>query len=690
MVSADQVDRQGARLPESSCLPVSAVVIDTGLRAALEEVAMFRVQNADFIADKLASELLPNQEFREVLKNALEAVERRMRADGVEDGGRIEFDVDWSLHRKTGRWYTSCADNGDGMSRSELELYTTTLAVQGAGRSQSIYGNQGMGLKISGPTRHKQGVLIRSLKNSERTSVQIGWDGAEYGLIPLQNDELVVNAAANTFPLFVNEQSSGTVVTFLGNSEDDNTFVPPGRPNGWLLKYLNQRFFRPAEGGISIVVRVPTGDPDDWPHTPEEAAKRMRGEGRSFNLTAVTGTGPLWDNGSDRLGDGWRGVVPLVGNPAAGVPPAEVHWWTLPTGRGIDLSSRTHSGGSLAVLFQDELYEWRTSNQANPYFARLGVLFGKTRVAFVLEPKGPTITSDFARSHVLVGGVPALESEAWLDWAEQFRAVMPERIKDVMLEEQARLQAEDPDQEKRIRDRLRDVLHMLRPRRFRRRPQGSVRAAEEVTGADDGAGPVVEFPQVQTETRTPRGRSPRGARARGIGAVLAELDDMNGQPATETAVTANLTAKWVSEVEADDFTIVNGNGSGLRDRAAALAGEDGRTAQILLLNRDFRGYQAILAAVNEWANPEGDDDKVKKIEAITREWVTQKMIEAVQGLRQLENGKTWITKTYDDALSPVALTVAFMADRYHTLGEVKRGVGPLRQGRRAPTASEAP
>jgi hypothetical protein len=209
-----------------------------------------------------------------------------------------------------------------------------------------------------------------------------------------------------------------------------------------------------------------------------------------------------------------------------------------------------------------------------------------------------------------------------------------------------------------------------------------------VTGADDGAGPVVEFPQVQTETRGPRTRSSRGERARGIGAVLAELDDLNGQPAAETTVTANLTTKWVSEQEADDFTIVNGNSSGLRDRAAALAGEDGRTAHILLLNRDFRGYQAILATVNEWANPEGDDDKVKKIESVTREWVTQKMIEAVQGIRQLENGRTWITKTYDDALSPVALSVAFMADRYHTLAEVKRAAGALRQGRRAAAAGE--
>ena len=129
---------------------------------------MFKVENADFIADKLAAELLPNQEFREVLKNALEAVQRRMAADANTNGGRIEFDVDWSLHTETGNWYVACADNGDGMTQSELEKYTTTLAVQGAGRSQSLRGNQGMGLKIAGPTRHKKGLLIRSSKRGER------------------------------------------------------------------------------------------------------------------------------------------------------------------------------------------------------------------------------------------------------------------------------------------------------------------------------------------------------------------------------------------------------------------------------------------------------------------------------------------------------------------------------------------
>jgi hypothetical protein len=81
-----------------------------------------------------------------------------------------------------------------------------------------------------------------------------------------------------------------------------------------------------------------------------------------------------------------------------------MHWWVLPAGPGTDVSTRTASGGSIAVLYQNELHDWRTTNHANPYFARLGVLFGKPRVAFVLEPLGTTITSDFARAHVLVGG----------------------------------------------------------------------------------------------------------------------------------------------------------------------------------------------------------------------------------------------------------------------------------------------
>lgn len=55
------------------------------------------------------------------------------------------------------------------------------------------------------------------------------------------------------------------------------------------------------------------------------------------------------------------------------------------------------------------------------------------------------------------------------------------------------------------------------------------------------------------------------------------------------------------------------------------------------------------------------------------------MVEGMTGLRQLENGSAWTATNFDDALSPVALTAAFMADRYHTLREVRRQGCPLRR-----------
>jgi len=637
---------------------------------------MFKVQNADFIADKLSEELLPDQEIREVEKNAQEAVERRVLTNAARSNGRIEFDVDWSLHEKTGRWYICCADNGDGMTRSELERYTTTLAVQGAGRSQSLRGNQGMGLKISGPTRHKKGVLIRSMKSGERTCVQIGWDGGEYGLIPVgPNDELVMPAPLAAFPPFVCEQGSGTVVTFLGNADDDNTFVPAGRSRGWLFKYLNTRFFRLSDGPIKVVVRVPTGDPENWPRSREEATDRMRGEGgKSFNLTIVYGTASVWDDAADFQGTGFRGVAQLPGDPTAGIPAADMHWWILPpAGSGKDVSSRTNNGGSFAMMYQNELHDWKTGNHANPFFARLGVLFGKSRVAFILEPKGSTVSSDFARAHVLVSGGRALDGDPWLAWSEQFRSAMPDRVRQTMAEEQARLEAEDPDRVRRIQERLKEVMQLLRPRRFRGASRGRVRAAgPSVLGPGKQPGDVTELPSGTQP------HSSRRQRSRGIGAVLSELDEQSGSPAVEVESLQVLEPMWITEEQSEQFSIVKGNSNGLRDRAAALAGTDGRSANILLLNREFRGYQAMIAAMNDWANSEGDNDKLAKIEAITQEWIEQKMIEAVQGLRQLENGKTWITEHYDEAMSPVALTAAFMADRYHTLREVKRAVGAFR------------
>jgi hypothetical protein len=644
---------------------------------------MFKVENADFIADKLAAELLPDQEYREAFKNAEEAVERRQDAQRTQgedpSPGRIEFDIDWSLLASEGRWFLSCADNGDGMTRAELERYVTTLAVTGANQNQSLTGNQGMGLKISGPTRHKNGVLVRSYKDGERSMVNIGWNGREYGLLPLgPNGEVIVEVSEDHFPDFVIEQGSGTIVTFLGSDATANTVVPENRPKNWLFKYLYQRFFRLEGDHVALMVRQPARDVSEWPRTRSAADA-----GKGFNLARVYGTARIWDDASDRDGPDKRGSVELPGNLNAGVPSARMHWWVLPPyGPGSDISTRTAGGGSLAVLYQNELHDWRLSGQANPFLARLGVIFGKTRIAFVLEPQGAGIASDFARAHVLVNNRPVFEGEAWPTWADQFRERMPDAIKETIAAEQSKLDDEDPDRAKRIRDRLKDVMRLLRPGRARRDPDGKVHSSEvEVTGPDDGTGFVIETPSGAGGVRESAPRQPKG-----IGAALALTDD--GEPASEVFSMLLLNPRWVTEAEAENFPIVNANGRGLADRAAALAGVDGLKAEELLLNVEFRGYQMILQALNEWGNPDGEEDVAAAIESFTREWIEQKMVEAVTGLRQLENGSTWTAGSYDSAFSPVALTAAFMADRYHTLREVRRQIGPLRQ-RTAATAEEA-
>jgi hypothetical protein len=386
-------------------------------------------------------------------------------------------------------------------------------------------------------------------------------------------------------------------------------------------------------------------------------------------LQTVDGTGAVWDKASSKGGD--KGVVDLPGDVALQVPAARMHWWVIPA-KGVDPSTRTHGGGSFTVLYQNELHDWKIGNQASSYFARLGVLFGKSRMFFVLEPLGGRIASDFARAHVLVDGDPVLDSDAWLVWSGQFRQMMPDAVKQAIDEERNLLQAEDPDRMKRITERLKEVMQLLRPRRFRRTREGEPHSGPEVAGAGPGLGGIQDIPA------TPGNRPPRRTGGRGLGAVLADFDDDGAQPAQQVATNRSLDPIWVNEERAATMSIVNGNGNGMHDRAAALAGQDGRTAGILLLNTEFRGYQSMLAAINEWANPTGEDQVATRIESLVREWTEQKMIEAVQGLRQLENGRTWITQHYDDALSPVALTAAFMADRYHTLREVKRAIGQMR------------
>lgn len=56
-------------------------------------------------------------------------------------------------------------------------------------------------------------------------------------------------------------------------------------------------------------------------------------------------------------------------------------------------------------------------------------------------------------------------------------------------------------------------------------------------------------------------------------------------------------------------------------------------------------------------------------------------------LEHLDRGR-WVN--FDDALSRVALTAALLADRYHTLREVKRQVGGMRRAEASAEPASSP
>lgn len=638
---------------------------------------MFSVENGDFIADKLASELPRDQEFREALQNEIEAVIRLAAVRANTWIGRIEIDIDWSvaslLDDYTGP-KVCIAGNGDGMSRAEISKYTTTLAVEGANQNQGIRGNQGCGLKIAGPTRHHAGVLIRSLKGGEASMALVAFEGGEYGFQPLNSaGDLVLllrdDLVPALFPSFIVENGSGTVVTFLGMSPDDNTFKPADKSaNTWLYTYLQKRYFRIDGWPVEIKCRVPAGSLDEWPQSATEAQDRSRGgEGRAWNLSRILGTGAEYDRvAGDGLGVGDE--LTLLGEPTRGIPDARFHWWVIDDDARNRLTPHTHGPGSMAVLFQNELHDWRTGNNANPWFARFGITVGKHRVFLVIEPLGDLVHSDFARARVLLEGTPLMEHEAIDFWAAQFRRpdTMPPAIKAAIDEELVKLgEDDDPDRDRRIRKRLEGTLNLFPTKRYRRSPNGALHATGDVAGVG-GTGELVGSRSI---TSIGRGSPTSGRSHHKLDALTKD-----GDPAEEISPKDWIKFNWISEEAAEKYTLVNANGVGFKDRAAALVGADALTATELVLNRDFRVYRGLVEKLSEELNPQGDDAVEQLIVRNTQEWIGQKMIESVLRIRQLQNGSTWLAEKYEDALSPVALTAAFLADLAQSYNMVKRAV----------------
>ena len=132
--------------------------------------------------------------------------------------------------------------------------------------------------------------------------------------------------APAAFPDFVNEQGSGTVVTFLGNTDGRQHLCLPERVQGLAVQVPEYTVLPLTDGRIEVFARVPSGDVEDWPQT----RKKPIGV-RTLQHDPVIGTAPCGTTPHEFKGEGFSRSVALAGDPAQGIPPAEMHWWVLPT-----------------------------------------------------------------------------------------------------------------------------------------------------------------------------------------------------------------------------------------------------------------------------------------------------------------------------------------------------------------------
>ncbi len=122
-------------------------------------------------------------------------------------------------------------------------------------------------------------------------------------------------------------------------------------------------------------------------------------------------------------------------------------------------SGFVESAGHTAALYQNELYELATARAGMSRLQQFGVTFGYRFVVVYVEPVAGTdrlVTTNTARTSLLINNEPL----PWADWAAEFREKLPDQIARLVAEKAAG--AADTDHQKAIRERIKDIIDLLR------------------------------------------------------------------------------------------------------------------------------------------------------------------------------------------------------------------------------------
>jgi len=352
----------------------------------------------------LARDCPPSQYLREFTKNSMEACERTKLTDR-----EVVLDFNHAIYKTTGVFKLCLIDNGDGMTADQMLKLLNNLSSSGSIANQ--HQNYGVGAKISALTRNYAGIEYESWKNNQGCSILICYN-PEKDSFGIQGFENTSGEIIYARPLEEHQkpeliQTHGTRVTLLGMTKDQDTMKPPeGLGNdrsGWLVHYLNNRFFTIPEN-INIQARY-----------------------AYFEDTATSANNALREiNGFQFLADGHsldQGVLQLED--------AKAYWWITKVNSPIR--------GQTGLINQGEIFDIQSdrSNRSS-YF---GIIVGRDRVIIYIEPHNAV--QNTARSGLTKPDGSHLN---WALWQDEFREKMPASLQvflDEMLNEASQTSHKD-------------------------------------------------------------------------------------------------------------------------------------------------------------------------------------------------------------------------------------------------------
>lgn len=562
-----------------------------------------KVENIGFLIDRLGRDCAPLQYIRELTQNGIEAIVRSGRPDGR---------IFWDFVEHNGVRKVCICDNGVGMSADELVRYINSLSASSS--TQGMDANYGVGAKIAAATRNPEGLVYLSWQDGVGAGMQLVRDAnGQYGLLQFPDFRHVFEAEKEMLPRDsdIHEQS-GTCVILLGSEPAEDTAVGPTAQ--WIRKYLNTRYFVIPK---NVTIKCRTVGKTDVGMRPVNGQKWM------LDAAAL-------DKGRVNLSS------------------AVAHWWILPDAKhkfekpiAVDGSKDIHAmetfstaylhRGHTALLWKNELFDVQTGNAGYHRLQQCGILLGVDRVVLYVEPTSGAITTNTARTHLIVDeGDPP-----WLDWADEFKANMPQALHDLI--DSIDVNVDRRGDEEAIREKIAAVMDLFQVPQYQR-----------ARGGDE-----------ELDDRTFAGLPSRPGGSTGAGAGGGG-GKKHPQPFFSGSKNGRTSARRVSVGDLpriifkyrDDGSRAEGE---LEDMAATYV--ETKTDKTVHVNGDFRVFQAIAERyIKQYPHSPGIRQKVREI---VEKWIKLTLCEVVLGAKALQS-EHWSAEVIEETLSERALTMAVM------------------------------